>query len=178
MTRGRSCRLLGGRRGGALARDWNVSHSSMIDQGLWRPAMLYPASDLAAQKPLAPTPHDFRKSRFILDTQGGISHSQNLKEGSHITHMTLPLNTTRRRFLAQVLIVAGAITVPSFGFGQTRRMERREDRREDGADRMQQRADQMAERSDDPVGIRGAERREDRGDLRQDRRGDRRERVY
>lgn len=92
--------------------------------------------------------------------------------------MVIPQNTTRRRFLAQVLIVAGAMAVPAFGFGQTRRMERRQDRREDRADRMEQRANQAVERSDDPVGIRGPERREDRRDIRQDRRVDRHERVY
>jgi len=92
--------------------------------------------------------------------------------------MTITQNITRRRFLAQLLIVAGAITVPTFGFCQTRGMQRRQDRREDGADRMEQRADKAEERSDDPVGIRGVERREDRRDIREDRRGDRRERVY
>ncbi len=92
--------------------------------------------------------------------------------------MTIPQNTTRRRFLAQVLIVAGAIAVPIFGFCQTPGMERRQDRRDDRTDRMQERDDQMVERRDDPIGVRGPERREDRRDLRQDRRGDRRERVY
>ena len=87
-------------------------------------------------------------------------------------------NTTRRRFLVQLLTVAGVIAVPIFGFCQTRGMERRQDRREDGADRMEQRGDKMEERADDPVGIRGPERREDRRDLREDRHDDRRERIY
>jgi hypothetical protein len=92
--------------------------------------------------------------------------------------MRITQKTTRRRFLAQALIVAGVIAVPSFGFCQTRRMERRQDRREDGADRMEQRGDKMEERADDPIGVRGPERREDRRDLREDRHDDRRERIY
>ena len=94
------------------------------------------------------------------------------------TRKTMLQNTTRRRFLLQFLTVAGAIAVPILGFCQTRGMERRQDRREDGADRMEQRADKMVERSDDPVGIRGPERREDRRELRSDRHNDRRERIY
>ena len=94
------------------------------------------------------------------------------------TPKTMSQNTTRRRFLAQVLIVAGAIAVPIFGFCQTRRMERRQDRRDDAADRMEERGDKMEERRDDPIGVRGPERREDRRDLREDRHDDRRERIY
>ena len=91
---------------------------------------------------------------------------------------TMPQNTTRRRFLLQFLTVVGAIAVPILGFCQTPGMERRQDRRDDRTDRMQQRDDKMEERRDDPVGIRGPERREDRHDLREDRRDDRRERIY
>jgi flagellar biosynthesis/type III secretory pathway M-ring protein FliF/YscJ len=90
----------------------------------------------------------------------------------------LTQNTTRRRFLVQLLTVAGVIAVPIFGFCQTRGMERRQDRREDGADRTEQRGDKMEERADDPIGVRGPERREDRRDLREDRHDDRRERIY
>jgi hypothetical protein len=43
---------------------------------------------------------------------------------------------------------------------------------------MQERDDKMEERRDDPIGVRGPERREDRRDLREDRRDDRRERIY
>jgi len=92
--------------------------------------------------------------------------------------MTIPQNTTRRRYMAQILILAGVLSVPIFGFCQTRGMDRRQDRREDGADRMEKRADQAGERSDDPIGIRGPERRQDHREIRQDRRGDRHERVY
>jgi len=94
------------------------------------------------------------------------------------TRKTMPQNTTRRRFLLQLLTVAGAIAVPILGFCQTPGMERRQDRRDDRTDRMQQRDDKMVERRDDPIGIRGPERREDRRDLREDRRDDRRERIY
>ena len=94
------------------------------------------------------------------------------------TRKTMPENTTRRRFLVQLLTVAGVIAVPIFGFCQTRGMQRRQDRREDGADRMEKRADNVEERADDPIGVRGPERREDRRDVREDRRDDRRERVY
>ena len=92
--------------------------------------------------------------------------------------MTIPQKTTRRRFLAQILTVVGAIAVPILGLCQTPGMDRRQDRRGDRTDRMEQRGDNMAERSDDPIGIRGPERREDRRDLRGDRRTDRRERIY
>lgn len=94
------------------------------------------------------------------------------------TLKTIPQKATRRRFLAQVLTVAGAIAVPILGFCQTPGMERRQDRRGDRTDRMEQRGDKMVERSDDPIGIRGPQRREDRRDLRGDRRNDRRERIY
>ena len=94
------------------------------------------------------------------------------------TPKTIPQNTTRRRFLLQLLTVAGAIAVPILGFCQTPGMKRRQDRRDDATDRMQERDDKMEERRDDPIGVRGPERREDRRDLREDRRDDRRERIY
>jgi len=80
--------------------------------------------------------------------------------------------------LAQLLTVAGIIVAPILGFCQTPGMERRQDRRGDRTDRMEQRGDMMVERSDDPIGIRGPQRREDRRELRGDRRNDRRERIY
>ena len=92
--------------------------------------------------------------------------------------MTIPQKTTRRRFLVQVLTVAGAIAAPILGFCQSPGMERRQDRREDRTDRMEERGDKMVERSDDPIGIRGPQRREDRRTLREDRRNDRGERIY
>jgi len=82
--------------------------------------------------------------------------------------MTIPQKTTRRRFLAQLLTVAGAIAAPILGFCQAPGMERRQDRRGDRTDRVEQRGDKMVERSDDPIGVRGPERREDRRDLRED----------
>ncbi len=56
-------------------------------------------------------------------------------------------------------------------------MKRRQDRRDDRGERLQQRDDKWVERRDDPIGVRGPERRKDRRDLRNDRRKDRRERV-
>jgi hypothetical protein len=90
----------------------------------------------------------------------------------------IPQSTTRRRFLLQLLTVAGAIAIPILGFCQTRGAERRQDRRDDAADRTQERGDKREERLDDPIGVRGPERREDRRDLREDRHDDRRERIY
>jgi len=71
-----------------------------------------------------------------------------------------PQNTTRRRFLLQFLTVAGAIACRSSGSARPG-MKRRQDRRDDATDRMQERDDKMVERRDDPIGIRGPERRED-----------------
>ena len=80
--------------------------------------------------------------------------------------------------MAMVLFLCVSLAVPILGFCQTPGMERRQDRRDDRTDRMQQRDDNMEERSDDPIGVRGPERREDRRDLRNDRRNDRRERIF
>ncbi|HBZ54007.1 MAG TPA: hypothetical protein DEO88_01265 [Syntrophobacteraceae bacterium] len=85
---------------------------------------------------------------------------------------------TRRRFLIEILALAGLVGLPSAALAQTPGMERRMDRRVDRGDRIGQRAENMAERSDDPLGVRGVERRQDRRDVRQDRRGDRYDRVY
>lgn len=57
-------------------------------------------------------------------------------------------------------------------------MKHRQDRRDDRGGRLQQRDDQFVERRDDPIGVRGPQRREDRRVVRDDRQGDRRERVY
>lgn len=84
----------------------------------------------------------------------------------------------RRRFLAQLLIVAGVIIGPILGFSQTQGTKRRQDRRDDRGGRVQERDDKRVERRDDPIGVRGPERREDRRDVRTDRKTDRRERVY
>jgi hypothetical protein len=115
---------------------------------------------------------------YLSERQWGTVREDSSKGGDE----TIPQGTTRRRFLLQFLTVAGAIAVPILGFCQTpgmeRRQERRQDRREDGADRMEQRGDKMEERADDPIGVRGPERREDRRDLREDRHDDRRERIY
>lgn len=91
---------------------------------------------------------------------------------------TIPQNTTRRRFLVQLLAMAGIIAIPLLGLCQTRAMKRREDRRDDRADQMQERGENMVERSNDPIGVRGPERRTDRRDLRYDRQDDRLERIY
>jgi len=87
-------------------------------------------------------------------------------------------HTPRRRFLAQLLAVAGAIAGPILGFSQTQGTKRRQDRRDDRGSRVQDRDDKWVERRDDPIGVRGPERREDRRDVRTDRKTDRRERVY
>ena len=86
--------------------------------------------------------------------------------------------TTRRRFWIQLLMVAGFLAAPALALSQTRGMMRRQDRSEDAWERMGQRGENMAERQDDPLGVRGGERRQDRRELRGDRRSDRRERVY
>jgi hypothetical protein len=92
--------------------------------------------------------------------------------------LMIPSHAPRRRFLAQLLTIAGAIIGPLLGFSQTAGTKRRQDRRDDRGDRVQQRDKKMVERRDDPIGIRGPERREDHRELRTDRKTDRRERVY
>lgn len=89
-------------------------------------------------------------------------------------------NTSRRLFLAQLFAVAAVITGPVLALAQegTPGMQHRQTRRDDRSDRFQQRDDKRQERREDPIGVRGPDRREDRRDLRDDRRVDRRERVY
>jgi hypothetical protein len=94
------------------------------------------------------------------------------------TQGAISRNSTPQWFLSLLLALIFTVAVPISGFCQTRGMEQRQDRRADRGERMQQRGDMMVERSDDPIGIRGPQRREDRGTLRQDRREDRRERIY
>ena len=83
-----------------------------------------------------------------------------------------------RRFLAHLLIITGVIVVPLLGFSQTPGMERRQDRQGDRTQRVQKRDDKMVERRDDPIGVRGPQRREDHREVRTDRKTDRRERLY
>ena len=85
---------------------------------------------------------------------------------------------TRRRFLIEILAVAGLVGLSSAALAQTPGMSRRMDRRGDRVDRMDQRGQNAVERSDDPLGVRGVNRREDRREVRQDRRSDRYDRVY
>ncbi len=85
---------------------------------------------------------------------------------------------TRRQFLIHVLVLTGVAAIPAVALAQTPGMSRRMDRRVDRTDRMNQRGEDMVERSDDPLGVRGANRREDRREIRQDRRGDRYDRVF
>ena len=85
---------------------------------------------------------------------------------------------TRRQFLIEILAVAGLVGLSSAALAQTPGMSRRMDRRVDRGDRAGQRAENMVERSDDPLGVRGVNRREDRREVRQDRRSDRYDRVY
>ena len=85
---------------------------------------------------------------------------------------------TRRRFLIQIVTLAGLVALPSAALAQTPGMSRRMDRRGDRVDRMGQRGQNAVERSDDPLGVRGVNRREDRREVRQDRRSDRYDRVY
>ena len=92
--------------------------------------------------------------------------------------LTVPAYASRRRFLAQVLAMTGAMVGPLLGFSQTTGMKRRQDKRDDRTDRLQQRDKKMVERRDDPIGVRGPERRKDHRELRTDRKKDRRERVY
>jgi hypothetical protein len=85
---------------------------------------------------------------------------------------------TRRRFLIQMVTLAGLVGLPSAALAQTPGMSRRMDRRVDRADRVNQRGEDMAERSDDPLGVRGVTRRQDRREVRQDRQSDRYDRVF
>jgi hypothetical protein len=85
---------------------------------------------------------------------------------------------TRRRFLIQILSLAGMVGVSSTALAQTPGMSRRMDRRTDRTDRVNQRGENMVERVDDPLGVRGVNRREDRRDVRQDRQTDRYDRIY
>lgn len=91
--------------------------------------------------------------------------------------MDLP-SITRRGFLIQILSLAGMVGLSSAASAQTPGMSRRMDRRVDRTDRMNQRGENMAERSDDPLGVRGVNRREDRREVRQDRQSDRYDRVF
>lgn len=88
------------------------------------------------------------------------------------------ISITRRRFLIQMATLAGLAGLPSVVLAQTPGMSRRMDRRVDRVDRMDQRAENMVERSDDPLGIRGVDRRQDRRDVRQDRQYDRYDRIF
>jgi hypothetical protein len=83
-----------------------------------------------------------------------------------------------RQLLVSHLAIASAIVVPSVALSQTPGMERRGDRQDDRTKRLQKRDDNMVERRDDPIGVRGPQRREDRRDVRTDRKTDRRERLY
>jgi hypothetical protein len=83
-----------------------------------------------------------------------------------------------RQLLVSLLAIASAIVVPSAALPQTPGMERRADRQGDRTKRVQKRDDNMVERRDDPIGVRGPQRREDRRDVRTDRKTDRRERLY
>jgi hypothetical protein len=85
---------------------------------------------------------------------------------------------TRRGFLIQILSLAGIVGLSSSALAQTPGMSRRMDRRVDRTDRMNQRGENMVERSDDPLGVRGVNRREDRREVRQDRQSDRYDRVF
>ncbi len=88
-------------------------------------------------------------------------------------------NMGRRRFLALWLAVGCAIIKSTVAGAQeaTPGMKRRQDRRDDRGERLQKRDDQWVQRRDDPIGVRGPQRREDRREVRNDRRKDRRERV-
>lgn len=88
--------------------------------------------------------------------------------------------TSRRRFAKLVLTLVGTVAGPTFACAQdgTPGMTRRQDRRDDRGDHLQKRDDKFVERRDDPIGVRGPQRREDHRELRNDRRVDRRERVY
>jgi len=94
--------------------------------------------------------------------------------------------TTRRELLARILAGVGVLVSPLLGFAQTSGTQRRQDRRSDRServqerstergDRVQQRDDKMVQRRDDPVGVRGPQRREDHRELRTDRQTDRRD---
>jgi len=90
------------------------------------------------------------------------------------------LNATRRSFLLRCLAIGAAVTSPILVLAQegTPGMKRRQRRRDDRTDRLQKRDEKQVARRDDPIGVRGPQRREDRRELRTDRRTDRRERVY
>ncbi len=85
---------------------------------------------------------------------------------------------TRRQFLLRMLTLAGLTAIPSAALAQTRGMSRRMDRRVDRGERVNQRGEDMVERSDDPLGVRGVNRRQDRREIRQDRQYDRYDRVF
>jgi hypothetical protein len=91
--------------------------------------------------------------------------------------LNLP-HASRRRLLAVFLAMTVTIMAPLLVLSQTPGMERRQDKRDDRNERVQQRDDKAVERRDDPIGVRGPERREDRRELRTDRKTDRRERIY
>ncbi|HWN93867.1 MAG TPA: hypothetical protein VNT99_02435 [Methylomirabilota bacterium] len=84
----------------------------------------------------------------------------------------------RCHFLARLLIITGILFVPLLGFSQTPGMDRRYDRQDDRTKRVQKRDDKMVERRDDPIGVRGPQRRADHREVRTDRKVDRRERLY
>ena len=108
-------------------------------------------------------------SKGIVVTAGSCEQGRMTMESGSIT---------RRLFLIQMLTLTGLVALPPAVLAQTPGMMRREDRRVDRADRTGERADNMAERSEDPLGVRGVDRREDRRDVRQDRRFDWRDRVF
>jgi len=88
-------------------------------------------------------------------------------------------HTTRRGFVLLSIAMIGTLAARLIALGQdaTPGMQRRQDRRDDRGSRLQQRDDKAVARRDDPIGIRGPQRRTDRRDLRTDRRTDRRERI-
>ena len=94
--------------------------------------------------------------------------------------MRLMISTHKplRPLLARLLIITGAIVVPLLGFTKPPGMERRQDKQGDRTQRVQKRDDKMVERRDDPIGVRGPQRREDHREVRTDRKTDRRERLY
>jgi hypothetical protein len=91
---------------------------------------------------------------------------------------TISRRTTRRRFWVQFFAALGLLTGPAVAVSQTPGMMRRGDRRQDAEERVEKRGENMAESQDDPLGVRGGERRQDRKEIRGNRRSDRRERVY
>jgi hypothetical protein len=85
---------------------------------------------------------------------------------------------SRHRWLLYLLIFTGVVVFPLLGFSQTAGMDRRFDRQDDRTRRVQKRDDKMVERRDDPIGVRGPQRRADQREVRTDRKVDRRERLY